>query len=68
MPQPPDTIGQLIEAGAALCQELQDVIDEALWCQGDSAPPPGSIEAQMQLLVDAWEHAYAAHTTLSLDL
>jgi hypothetical protein len=56
-----DRADDLIAAGAALCQELQDILDEGLEAAGESDPTAGTALAHMQALIADWDSAANAY-------
>ena len=58
----PALSGRLIDAGIALAQEVQDIVDQAVDSAGGADPKPDSATAFALSLVEEWEEAYSAHS------
>lgn len=57
----PDLIGAVLDAGVALAQEMQDIVDEAVQSAGGEDPVIGTATACALELVETWERAYSAY-------
>jgi hypothetical protein len=63
----PALSGRLIDAGIALAQEVQDIVDQAVDSAGGADPEPSSATAFALSLVEEWEEAYAEHNHVATD-